>query len=550
MGEHAGVAALMKGEVPHVLGVHAVAHVLELGWLDAVKDVTLIEEMLAINQEAYVHYAQSGKKRLTFEACCDALGEDSAALISMHGIRWRESGHRAAINLLKTWRARTTDLLEEASTEVGMDLTPLSAPELFLKRKFRKRTPDEHGVVKTYTLSVTKYIGMEGGAEMFVATYLTRTKWTEKFSKGDLLGYLLDDSDKLERLYATSAGKLYAKMTKFSYVKMLHAWADLCSEGKVLSKLLQRNGVLISDVTTGVEDCIAAVGKLAAPSSPGGVWMKAFASDYDSGEERLDGISLSDVVAGEKAYVETIKEVGTSIIDHLNARFTSWLGDPILKAACIFEHSRWPSFETARERLEAHGDGDISKLLTHFSVLLRRLGCDCDRVEREWTRLKSFVMRDENLRALKYHELYERLFDQFSDKANSQHFYNVLLIAAIVQTIAVDTSICERGFSLMNNLKTAKRSSMGTVLLRMLMTICTLGANWEDPTKIPVAEIMEEWRAQAKRGRYESKMWTPEALEVEGDTPSNSAAAPDTAASAAGDRPAVLGEFWDLTDLE
>ena len=104
-------------------------------------------------------------------------------------------------------------------------------------------------------------------------------------------------------------------------------------------------------------------------------------------------------------------------------------------------------------------------------------------MEREWRRLKSFIMRDESLRSLKYHELYERLFDQFSEKANAQHFYNVLLVAAVVQIIAVDTSICERGFSLMNNLKTARRSTMGEALLRMLMTICSLGAEGKDQSK-------------------------------------------------------------------
>eukprot|EP00966_Prymnesium_polylepis_P105116 2434683-Prymnesium_polylepis.1 len=72
------------------------------------------------------------------------------------------------------------------------------------------------------------------------------------------------------------------------------------------------------------------------------------------------------------------------------------------------------------------------------------------------------VMKDPVLRTLKYQQLYERssetapntdpigqfplrsLFDQYSDKINPQHFYNGLLLAAIVQTIAVDTSICER----------------------------------------------------------------------------------------------------------
>ena len=37
------------------------------------------------------------------------------------------------------------------------------------------------------------------------------------------------------------------------------------------------------------------------------------------------------------------------------------------------------------------------------------------------------------------------------DKNNPQHFYNVLLLALIVVTFAVDTSICERGFLTMLN---------------------------------------------------------------------------------------------------
>ena len=59
----------------------------------------------------------------------------------------------------------------------------------------------------------------------------------------------------------------------------------------------------------------------------------------------------------------------------------------------------------------------------------------------------------------------------------------------------------------MNNLKTARRSLMGNLLLRTLMTICELGKEWEDPCKIPVDEIVEEWRSQSSKGRYESAMW-------------------------------------------
>ena len=53
------------------------------------------------------------------------------------------------------------------------------------------------------------------------------------------------------------------------------------------------------------------------------------------------------------------------------------------------------------------------------------------------------VMRDATLKSLKYADLYERLFDQSSEKASSQDLYNVLLLVLLVMTYAVDTSICE-----------------------------------------------------------------------------------------------------------
>ena len=54
---------------------------------------------------------------------------------------------------------------------------------------------------------------------------------------------------------------------------------------------------------------------------------------------------------------------------------------------------------------------------------------------------------------------------------------------------------------------------MRDLLLRMLMTICELGKDWSDPSKIPVEEIVEVWREQSKKGRYESAMWRAAGLE-------------------------------------
>ena len=64
----------------------------------------------------------------------------------------------------------------------------------------------------------------------------------------------------------------------------------------------------------------------------------------------------------------------------------------------------------------------------------------------------------------------------------------------------------------MNNLKTARRSRMRDELLRVLMTICTLGKEWADPTKIPVDKIAEEWRQgfrsqQSSQHTREGRPW-------------------------------------------
>ena len=89
------------------------------------------------------------------------------------------------------------------------------------------------------------------------------------------------------------------------------------------------------------------------------------------------------------------------------------------------------------------------------------------------------------------------------------HYHNVLLLVAIVMCMAIDTFVCERGFSLMNLLKTAKRSTMVNELLRILMTVCSLGkaAGWDDPTKIPIEDTIELWREQSSKGEYANSLY-------------------------------------------
>ena len=133
----------------------------------------------------------------------------------------------------------------------------------------------------------------------------------------------------------------------------LHFWADVTTQGKILSKVFQRDHVLISDVTAGVEDSESAVRALA--TNPG-VWMRAFMQDYDAAKLALDGIELHSSNEGKTEYDDELATVCARIGDHINARFLTLLSCPVLKAAVAFEHARWPGFVSSRPALETHGD--------------------------------------------------------------------------------------------------------------------------------------------------------------------------------------------------
>ena len=417
--------------------------------------------------------------------------------------------------------------------EIGLKLTPLSPPEAFVDLLFQKKTDaGMYGPAnsqKTFVLKVMKHTGTTAdGVNTFDAKYMKVLNGracrgeVEPFNQGELLEHLLDESGQRERLMATKAGELLERLTRYSYIKTLAFWVDLTAQGKIVSKIFQRSGLLLSDVSSGVEDAVAAIAKL---KKEPGIFMKGLDKDFDATHQTLHGRELSGIADGEEAYDAMVENVTNSVVEHMNERFYTILSDPVFKAGCKFEHMRWPSFGTDRLALESHGEQEIELLLGHYKTLYSYLGGDPAKARCEWRRLKLYVGREATLISLSYFELYERLFNQkgnkflygadgtCSDKLDELSFYNILLLVAIIMSYAVDTSICERGFALMNNLKTARRSRMGGLLLRTLMIICELGKEWADPTKIPVEEIVAEWREQSARGRYEGAMWRAAGLE-------------------------------------
>ena len=241
-----------------------------------------------------------------------------------------------------------------------------------------------------------------------------------------------------------------------------------------------------------------------------GKFLKAFASDYNVDTDVINRVELKDCVAGETTFARIRSELCNELSQQMHARFDPLLDDPVLRAARAFDQSLWPHDIAS---LLEYGQSDIKFLTEHFSDVLKTLNVDTDKSETDWARLKVHISEAPTLMSMPYQELYYRLFDSESDPRDPLQFYDVLVLVLLVQLIAMDTSICERIFSLLNRLQTKVRNRMGLKLLQMSMTIIMLGHEWKDDiSSVPCAEIIAIWREGVKTKRYDAKIWSQDAV--------------------------------------
>ena len=90
-----------------------------------------------------------------------------------------------------------------------------------------------------------------------------------------------------------------------------------------------------------------------------------------------------------------------------------------------------------------------------------------DSVERlleQWHDMQDEIVDSVGLSSLRFHELWARMLLHYHES-----YPLPLRLVVIALLIPVDTSECERIFSLMNDIKTAERASMGSATLKNIM---------------------------------------------------------------------------------
>lgn len=113
----------------------------------------------------------------------------------------------------------------------------------------------------------------------------------------------------------------------------------------------------------------------------------------------------------------------------------------------------------------------------------------------QWYTFKNKVGSSDTLVHLQTQHLYQRAFVHWK-----HDFPALLQVIRFVLLIPVDTAECERGFSLMNRLKTDVRNRMGMAQLNDIMFICLHGP--KSVTDFNPDRAIKLWLARGgERGR-------------------------------------------------
>lgn len=103
-GVHNGVVAKLKQSVPWLLGIHCIAHNLELAIRDCIKDEILLSSLRDMLQSVYKHYHYSSKALCELRELAEVTGEKIQKPGNLKGTRWVPHLHRALKVFLKDYK--------------------------------------------------------------------------------------------------------------------------------------------------------------------------------------------------------------------------------------------------------------------------------------------------------------------------------------------------------------------------------------------------------------------------------------------------------------
>ena len=181
--------------------------------------------------------------------------------------------------------------------------------------------------------------------------------------------------------------------------------------------------------------------------------------------------------------------------DHMSIRFDSFVSNPVLSAAHTLEYRNWPN----DEELKSYGDEQIRNIYHNYKSCLDK-GGSLQETLLQWTELKKVIRRRYGSKFIRCDELWIKTL---KEDIAEERFKQILQLVKIILVMPIHTAECERGFSLMGNIKNDWRARLISETVTNLMAIKLSQYTFE--TYNPAGAIFQ-WMESGKRYRRPSTM--------------------------------------------
>lgn len=264
-----GVAGLLKTLAGgHFEMFHTVAHRLELGITDAIKEH--VEDLEDLLKGLYSHYENSPKQKAALKKLSLVLDDyDPVAFVGLHGIRWVASKTRALQAVIKNLQLVNVDLHRKSVAKLpaaernACGLSLLSPAVNFVGFKF----PQMFGEDK-HMGTVQKVLSLGNGGDtndfdLFEVKYDDNE--VRELSRNDLI-HFADARPGREEAWAATDRKgkckiperaLWLRLTNYTNMAMLHHMADILTQLRVLSLLMQKDQLTYQPLADGINRGVA-----------------------------------------------------------------------------------------------------------------------------------------------------------------------------------------------------------------------------------------------------------------------------------------------------
>ena len=436
LGKKAGLAAILRKEVPHLVDFHCLPHRLELALLDPQNECKTVEDVYNVLHLIWKTYYYSPKSTRALQAIASELDVNILKPTQVKGTRWLPHISRA-LKVFVGSPASMSDVGQYATVLIHMEDLAINSKLADIKGRAR------HIVDKIKSVHFAAFCHFL--ADLFgILSRLSLQMQRNDIILPTVVSLLKETVLRTECL--TSHPLPDGHLAKFLQGhKDDQPFQGITLKGSLESGKVNRGRSVAGNLQSEIEVAVNLTTK--------GL------------RERFEILLLDEIQPvpnSRKAPVYGPKDVVRDLL--------------------VFNVDAWP---LRSSDLISYGAEEVQRLSKWFQGALETAGCTTQNIPDQWIFLKIQV--NSQFRKIDYSKLWETTLTKVPYKEN---FKDVLHLVEILLVLPISAAQCERAVSAQNRIKSSTRASLGVSVLEDLIRISAEGPSVNDFDPAPA---VDEW---------------------------------------------------------